>query len=116
MLGSMACCAFALFILGQLAAGFVAMRRAVPFGLLGRPSLEPTLNPATAWQLGAAPLAVAALPGATRSGWRTAGRALSIAALFELALVGAAAAWGLHDSHVATAENPDTIWCGRMIP
>jgi hypothetical protein len=114
----MACCAFALFILGQIAAGFVALRRAVPFGLLGRPSLEPTVNVATAWQLGAPVDAVA--PGAGAARRRVAGRAVAVAALLELALVGAAAAWGLHgahtSAHAAEMLDTDTFWCGRMLP
>ncbi|MBM4335332.1 MAG: hypothetical protein FJ108_05365 [Deltaproteobacteria bacterium] len=114
----MACCAFALFILGQIAAGFVALRRAVPFGLLGRPSLEPTVNAATVWQLGAQLDPVA--PGAGAARWRSAGRAVAAAALLELALVGAAAAWGLHgahaSAHAAEMLDTDTFWCGRMLP
>lgn len=116
----MACCAFALFILGQIAAGFVALRRAVPFGLLGRPSLEPTLNAATAWQLGAQVEAVAPGAGVVAARWRPAGRAIAVAALLELALVGAAAAWGLNgahaSAHAAETLDTDTFWCGRMLP
>ncbi len=114
----MACCAFALFILGQIATGFVALRRAVPFGLLGRPSLEPTVNAATAWQLGTQIDAVA--PGAGAARWRVAGRAVAVAALLELALVGAAAAWGLHGAHASAHASEilgtDTFWCGRTLP
>lgn len=116
----MACCAFALFILGQIAAGFVALRRAVPFGLLGRPSIEPTLNAATAWQLGAPVDAMAAGAGTGAARWRSAGRAVAVVALLELALVGAAAAWGLHgahaSAHAAEMLDTDTFWCGRMLP
>lgn len=84
----MACCAFALFILGQIAAGFVALRRAMPLGLLGRPSLEPVANPATAWQLGAPTADPTPRARAVRLGWR----AVAVAALIELTLVGGAAA------------------------
>lgn len=116
----MACCAFALFILGQIAAGFVALRSAVPFGLLGRPSLTPTPNPATSWQLAAEPALLASSAGAPRFAWRTTGRAFAVAALLELVLVGGAAIWGLHGAHASAHASEsleaDTIWCGRILP
>jgi hypothetical protein len=111
----MACCAFALFVLGQIAAMFAAFRRAVPFGLLGRPSLEPDLNPATAWQLGATAPAVAVRPRR-----RMAVRALVVAAGIELVLLGGGALWALHGAHASEhASAPggaDTIWCWSGTP
>jgi hypothetical protein len=117
---SVACCAFALFILGQIAAGFVALRRAVPFGLLGQPAVAATLNPTTAWQLGSAEIASAALTPSPRLAWRTVGRAVALVALLEIAGISAVAAWTLHDAHASAdasvAQNRDTLWCGRMLP
>ena len=110
----MACCAFALLLLGQIAAGIAAFRRAVPFGLLGRPSLEAPLNPATAWRLGAPALA---LPTPRLR----VGRAVAAAALLELSLLGGAALWALHDAHAAAHANGDstahdTLWCWSTNP
>ncbi len=108
-MGSMACCAFALLILGQMAAGFAAFRRAVPFGLLGRPSFELAPNPAAAWRLGAAALALEA-PAAR---WRTTGRVLAFAGLLELALLGGGALWALQGPQPSAS---DTTWCSTVIP
>ncbi|HTO55635.1 MAG TPA: hypothetical protein VMR50_19790 [Myxococcota bacterium] len=105
----MACCAFALFIVGQLLAAFDGVRRLVPFGLLGRPRLLAEPNPAAAWQLGMA--TVAAEPAHERFG--RLGRGLAIAALFELVLLGAFLLLGSHD---ATAHLPDAAWCRRILP
>jgi hypothetical protein len=105
----MACCAFALFIVGQLVAAFDGVRRLVPFGLLGRPSLATEPNPAAAWQLGMATVAVAP----EREHFGRLGRGLAIAALFELVLFGGFLLLGSHD---ATAHLPDAAWCRRILP
>jgi hypothetical protein len=105
----MACCAFALFILGQLAAGFEALRRAVPFGLLGRPSSQLSLNPAAAWRLGEAPLEVEAPPAR----WLRTGRVLALAGLLDAMILGGAALWALQGSQPSPT---DTIWCSRIFP
>jgi hypothetical protein len=102
----MACCAFALFIIGQFLAAFDGLRRLVPFGLLGEPSLASAPNPAAAWQLGMAPIAAA--PARFRFG--RVGRGLAVAAVLELALLGGALYFGFH------AHAPDTTWCWRVIP
>ncbi len=116
----MACCAFALFVLGQIATGLLALRRAVPFGLLGRPSAAPRPNPATAWQLAAESPLPRTRAGATRLAWRAPGRAFAVVALLELALVGAAAIWGLHGTHASAhaleSLDENTLWCGRILP
>jgi len=111
----MACCAFALFIVGQIVAAFATLRRAVPFGLLGRPSDEPGLNPAAAWRLDAAAVALPA-PSSDGVRWRTLGLGLALAVVLELALFGGAAAWAFDATGASQPTGSDTTWCWRISP
>lgn len=104
----MACCAFALFVIGQIAAVCVAIGRAL--GLSSAHDGGPALNPATAWQLHAEPAA----PLPRRGGHRLA-PALALIALLEVGLVAAGAAW-LGGGEHAPGATPGTFWCGSPVP
>jgi len=117
---AVACCAFAIFIVGQLAAGWLALRRAVPFARVGRPNAESALNPATAWQLGA-PSAALVLDATGRGlDWRRVGRLALVGVALELALLAAGGAWLVHASsapaHEAEAQRTNTLGCGDWMP
>lgn len=99
----MPCCAFALFVIGQIAAFCLAIGRAL--GISGARDGGPALNPATAWQLHAAPAA----PLPRRRAPRLA-PALVLVALLEVALVAAGAAW-LRGGDDAPGATSGTFWC-----
>ena len=103
----MACCAFAVFLLTQLLAPFLWMRRK----LLGETRRD---NPAVAWSPGAP---TSARP-ARRSRFRT---ALYVVVGLELAAGAAAFAWVLPPSPSAAASAAaieaaafDGSWCGGL--
>jgi hypothetical protein len=104
----MPCCAFALFVIGQIAAFCLAIGRAL--GLSSARDDGPPLNPATAWQLHAAPSA----GPVSRRGRRRLVPALALVALLEVGVVAAGAAWLRGGEHAPDAT-PGTIWCGGPV-
>lgn len=92
-------------MIAQIAAGFVAIRRAL--GLGGAPDALPALNPATAWQLHGAP-AAPPLPPRRR---RRLGPALVLIALLEIGAVTAGVAWLRGGGHAPGAAG-DALLCG----
>ena len=115
----MACCAFALFLVGQALAFFAALRRRVPTRWLGEPDAGPRLNPATAWQLGQEPaLAGEAQAGRGRGARRLLAPLVLVACLEATLVVGGVGWITLHlraDTEAAPAalQLPDSAWCGR---
>jgi hypothetical protein len=107
-----ACCAFALFVIGQIAALFVAMRRALGFSVPEGDA--PPVNPATTWQLNPAPSGGHLPPPPPRR--RRLGAWLVTIALLEIGLVATGATWvrGHHQpaSASASASLGETAWCG----
>jgi hypothetical protein len=102
----MACCAFALFVIGQVVAFLAMVRRTL--GLGAARDSGPPHNPATAWQLHGA----VSLPRRSR---RRLGPALLLIAMLEVGLVAAGAAW-LRSGEPSPGAAPgaqwlDTAWC-----
>jgi hypothetical protein len=102
-----ACCAFTLFVIAQIVAVLAAVGRRL--GLSAAPG-DAWLNPATAWQLHAAPAPTPPRPRARR---RRLGPGLVLVGLLEVGLV--AAGIGLvrgGPSADLLAQLGTTGWCG----
>ncbi|MDJ0851759.1 MAG: hypothetical protein QNK04_25560 [Myxococcota bacterium] len=115
----MACCAFALFLVGQALAFFAALRRRMPIRRVGEPGARPRVNPATAWQLGQQP-ALAGGSGVLRGrGARRLSAPLVLAICLEATLVVGGVGWVTRhlsagtDAVTASLQPADSAWCGR---
>jgi hypothetical protein len=115
----MACCAFALFVIGQIGALLVAIGRALGLSVEDGP---PPVNPATAWQLHAAPATAVGAPafavGAPANGRRRLAPALGLIVVLEIGLVATGAAWVHRAGPVPDGTSLVSLgaWCGRPPP
>lgn len=114
----MACCAFALFLVGQALAFFAALRRRMPLRWLGDPDAGPRPNPATAWHLGQGPAQLGEAPAGPGRARRLL-RPLVLAVCLEAALAVAGVGWITRHLTAETEAAPaslqlaDSVWCGR---
>jgi len=109
----MACCAFAVFLLGQIAVFFGGLRVLVP-RRFRRNDSDPPIHAATAWQL--VPAGATPVPPPPRSGLR---RWLLVTGLaVELAAGGVAFTW-TRGEHPSAAPNPaspwTSVWCSGAL-
>ncbi len=112
----MACCAFAIFLIGQVLAFFGVLRRWGPFGRIGSPATEAAPNLATAWQLH--PESSGAVRPQGESRRRNRRLAWGLALGIEVALMMGGVAWlgrhmdfpGSQPARVGMADV--TSWCG----
>ncbi len=117
----MACCAFAVFLLGQLVAAFAWLRRQLPRPLRRAGSAIVEVDPATSWQLFPAAPALVAAPGLRRRS-RAARHALLVAVGLELAILGAGAlGLAASRSRAAPGGTPrstgasTSFWCRSLL-
>lgn len=113
----MACCAFAIFVIGQIAVFFGGLRVLVP-RRFRRAEGEPRVYAETAWQLHPAPagIAPAVAPSLRRKSFRR--WLLAGGLVAELALGGAAFAWTRGEHPPAPAETPAgwaSVWCSGAV-
>lgn len=119
----MACCAFAVFVLGQLMAALAWLRRLLPRPLRGAGSVEAEIDPVTSWQLLSAAAGALAPAPAGRGLSRGLRRSLLVAAGLELALLGvgalglAASRSQLEPDRTSGRSEPGvtSFWCRSLL-